>query len=356
VRVAIGIPPCRSLDELAEVARRAEEAGFDTVAFADSPTLYRDTFLAMAFAAHATNRVTVTSWVSNFATRDPIEFASAGRSIAELAPGRLRISVGAGDSSTFLTGNVPSTTAELRTGLETVRDLMAGRPARIGGTEVVLHGAAGPVPIYLAANGPRNLALAGEVADGVLVWRGELGHKAAAVAAAAARAGREPPPICVSSGTVKVTDDAGRDARRLKPYVLHYAQRATRDELESIGFAGPLPDGNVLLPDGSDFGHPRDLDAAVEFASRWISDDFALWYATHVCCFGTAEAVAERLLAFAAEGVDEVQVTAGTPFDTPDDLIDQMGAGVLARVHAREGTTSAPEWRRPERSGPPECS
>lgn len=142
--------------------------------------------------------------------------------------------------------------------------------------------------------------------------------------------------------TVRVTDDIARDAWQLKPYILRYAQRVGPDYLEEIGFAGPLPDDNIILPDGVDLGHPRDLRAAADFVGQWISDDFAVWYATNVVCFGDAKEVTAHLLDLARYGADEVQVTDGTSFSLPTALIDAMAADVIPTLHAASAESEQP--------------
>jgi hypothetical protein len=74
--------------------------------------------------------------------------------------------------------------------------------------------------------------------------------------------------------------------------------------------------------------------AAAEFASRWISDDFAVWYPANICCFGTAAEVAAKLGALAEYGADEVQVSDGSSFSTPTRLISEMAADVIPSLHA----------------------
>lgn len=71
----------------------------------------------------------------------------------------------------------------------------------IGAVRVALDGEPSdqPVPIVLAATGPRMLEAAGEVADGVLTWMGDEVFLEevvmSAVSRGAARAGREAPPV-----------------------------------------------------------------------------------------------------------------------------------------------------------------
>lgn len=336
MRVAVRIPPCAPLDDALRAVELAERAGFDTIAVPESPTLFHDTFIALGLAAARTRTATLAATVTSFVTHDPIGVASAARTLAELAPGRVRLGIGAGDSSAFLTGLPVTTNAGLRAGLAAVRGLVAGEEVTVRDTLVTLQDPAGHVPLFLAADGPRNLALAAEVADGVITWSGELERKAAQIAAAKAAAGRTRPLHHVVTTTVCVTDDVRRDAWFLKPYVLRFAQRIGPDAMAELGFAGPLPDGNVLLADGVDMAHPRDLAEAAALASRWISDDFAVWYATNVCCFGTAPEVTGHLLGLARFGADEVQVTDGSSFTQPTRLIEAMAAEVVPALHATD--------------------
>jgi 5,10-methylenetetrahydromethanopterin reductase len=319
-------------DALAAV-ELADRAGFDTISIPESPTLFRDTFITLGLAASRTTTATLASTVTSFVSHDPINVANAARTLAELAPGRIRIGIGAGDSSSFLTGRNTATTRELRQGFAIVSGLLAGEAVSVRGTEVRLQDPSGPLPLFLAADGPKNLALAAEIADGVITWSGELDRKASQLAAAKRACGRARPLHHVVTTTACVTDDIARDAWFLKPYILRFAQRIGTTQLEVLGFGIELPDDNVLLADGVDLGHPRDLAAAAEFASRWISDDFAVWYAANVCCFGTPSEVATKLSMLAAYGADEVQVTDGRSFSTPTRLISEMAAEVIPKLH-----------------------
>jgi 5,10-methylenetetrahydromethanopterin reductase len=335
VRVAIRIPPGAPLPEVLSAIERADAAGFDTIAIPESPTLFRDTFITLGLATARTKQATLASAVTSFVTHDPLLLASKARTLSELAPSRIRLGIGAGDNVSFLTGRPSTTTRQLRDGIDTVRRLLAGEKVPIRGVELSIQDPpAAPIPIYLAADGPRNLALAAEVADGVITWSGELERKAAQLGAAKAIHQRTRDLHHVITTTVCITDDIQRDCWYLKPYILRYAQRVGPDYLEEIGFAGPLPDDNMVLADGVDLGHPRDLKAAADFVSQWISDEFAVWYATNVVCFGTAEEVAVNLLDLARYGADEVQVTDGTSYTLPIRLINDMADQVIPKLHA----------------------
>ena len=153
-------------------AQAAEDAGFDIVGVADSQSVYRDVHTCLALVATGTSRVRIGPRVINPLTRHPAVAAAAAATLEEMAPGRTMLGIGTGDSAVLNLGLVPSTRARLRAYVATVRELLAtgtsvweGRPCRMtwGG---------GPVPVYLAASGPRTLRLAGEIADGVIINTG----------------------------------------------------------------------------------------------------------------------------------------------------------------------------------------
>ena len=191
VRIGLRIPPCAPAPEIAALARDAERAGLDEVWFPDSQLLWRDVFAVAAVAAGATSRVTLGTAVTNVVTRHPAVVASAARTVAELAPGRFVLGVGVGDSAVAPVGLRPTTGAELRERLAIVRGLLAGTAVDFGGTTSRLRDPV-DVPIHLAASGPRNLRLAGELADGAILLSGVAPGPLAA-ATARVQEGRAPP-------------------------------------------------------------------------------------------------------------------------------------------------------------------
>src|SRR5918997_2512976 len=212
MRVGLRIPPCAPVPEIAALARDAERVGFDEVWFPDSQLLWRDVFAVAAAAAAATSRIGLGTAVTNVVTRHPAVLASAARTVAELAPGRFLLGVGVGDSAVAPVGLQPTTGAELRERLAIVRTLLAGAAVGLRGATARLRDPV-DVPIHLAASGPRNLRLGGELADGAIllsgVAPGPLAAATARVQDGAHAAGREQVPMTVSA-FCRVTDDVPR--------------------------------------------------------------------------------------------------------------------------------------------------
>ncbi|WP_432046719.1 LLM class flavin-dependent oxidoreductase [Streptomyces asiaticus] len=332
IRVGVRIPPCDRVDRLAGTARRAEELGFDQVWFPDSQLLWRDVFTALTAAALGTERIGLGSAVTNVVTRHPAVVASAARSVAELAPGRFTLGLGVGNSSVGPIGMRSSTGAELRAGIATLRALLQGQECDFNGVRSRLRDPDPDVPIHVAASGPRNLRLAGEIADGVILLSGvsrtTLAGATARVREGAEAAGRstEAIPLTVSAFCA-VTDDVEAEARLLKPICASIAQNGGAPFLAMAGIELDVPARvEGVYPD---LVHAEDWDAAVEICSAWVSDDTALRFAQEFCLFGTAKEIAERLTALHAEGVTDVFLQHVGSYDPPTELIESVGSAVL---------------------------
>jgi 5,10-methylenetetrahydromethanopterin reductase len=123
--------------------------------------------------------------------------ASAFATLHEACPRRLILGAGLGDSAVETMGKKPARLAALEAGLRRIRELLAGRDvATETGTIRLKHAIGDEVPIYVAASGPKMLALAGRIADGAIVLVGvddaRVRQALAVVAAGARAAGRDP--------------------------------------------------------------------------------------------------------------------------------------------------------------------
>ncbi|MFC5754227.1 LLM class flavin-dependent oxidoreductase [Actinomadura rugatobispora] len=334
--VGIRVPPCAPAGQVVETVRRAERLGFDQAWFPDSQLLWRDVFTTLTAATLGTGRIGLGTAVTNLATRHPAVLASAARSVAELAEGRFTLGLGVGNSSVGPVGMRPSTGAEMRSGIATLRALLDGEEWDFGGGAVSRLRDPARVPLFMAASGPRNLRLAGEIADGVVLLSGvspdTLADASARVRDGALAAGRAPVPL-VASAYCAVTDDVERAARQLKPICASIAQTGGTKALALAGIDLDVPDrvGGVY----PDLVHAEDWESAVAICSRWVSDEAAAAFARAFCLFGTAEEIAARLRGLGAAGVRGVYLQHVGSYDLPHELIDTVGEGVLPLL--REG-------------------
>jgi 5,10-methylenetetrahydromethanopterin reductase len=238
--------------------------------------------------------------------------------LEEIAPGRTILGIGSGDSAVKTLGRRPTKLAAMREGVELVRRLIAGETIRFEEREMRLHASlAAPPPIYLAANGPKALALAGEIADGVITV---AGLEAEQVARLRERVGMR---VDIAFGTFcHITDDEREAARIVKPYVVAMAQVGGRESLRAIGIdIDPPAVVGGIYPDMS---HAEDWDAAADAAEEWVTDEMALRYAEAYCLVGSAAYVRERLARAEAAGVTNLYVRHFESYTLPDTLIERF--------------------------------
>src|SRR6266568_3668356 len=161
-----------SLGDFGSLCREAEEAGFDLLGVADSQSVFRELYVALAIAARDTSRIRLGPLVTNPQTRHLVVTASAISSIDELSGGRAMLGLGSGDSAIYTLGAPPSTVAGLEDAVVTLGQLTSGALVERDHRKWQVRRSTRRVPIYLASEGPRTLELAGRVADGVIVGLG----------------------------------------------------------------------------------------------------------------------------------------------------------------------------------------
>jgi alkanesulfonate monooxygenase SsuD/methylene tetrahydromethanopterin reductase-like flavin-dependent oxidoreductase (luciferase family) len=189
---------------LIESAQTAERAGYRRAWLNDAHTLWQDVYVHMTRVLDATTSISIGSGVTNLVTRHFSVAASAHGTLAQIHPGRVVMGLGRGDAAVHTMGLAPMGIAEFGRQTRLVRRLLRGEPvSAVEGREFRIRWLQGdPVPIMIGATGPRNLFLAGGVADIVQL---EVGVTEAAVRwgiervrAGAEAAGRDPAEVEIS--------------------------------------------------------------------------------------------------------------------------------------------------------------
>ena len=152
----------------------AEELGYERAWLYDSPALYPDVWVTLARAAERTERIGLGPAVLVPSLRHPIVNAAAIATLEALAPGRIAVALGAGFTGRFVLGQKPMRWVDVADYVRTLRALLRGDEAVWEGAPIrMLHpdgfGSPRPVevPILVGADGPKGLAVAAELADGV---------------------------------------------------------------------------------------------------------------------------------------------------------------------------------------------
>ena len=153
------------------VAQRFEAAGWDGLYMADTQNLAADVYVSLALAAATTERMTLATGVTNPVTRHPSVAASAIASVHAASGGRAVLGIGRGDSSLGFLGRKPARVAEFETYVLQLRGFLHGEDVDLGDAisrnRWIAERDLPPVPIDIAATGPKVTAIAARLADRV---------------------------------------------------------------------------------------------------------------------------------------------------------------------------------------------
>ena len=221
-RWALSVPlDAYTLAEHAELAREAERWGYTDAWSFEADGL--DAFSPLAVVGAATGLRLGTAIV-NVYTRGPATLASCAAGIAEIAPGRFCLGLGAGSQPIVEAWNGlrfgrPATRVRemvgfLRQALTGERVVWKGETFTVDGFRLI-RPPAQPVPIHVAALRAGMLRVAGEVADGAIInWLSveDVPRSVAVVREAARAAGRDPARIEITARLLVSIDPPGADA------------------------------------------------------------------------------------------------------------------------------------------------
>ena len=276
----------RSVDDFAKDVRRCEALGWDAALQPDSQLRRRDTYVMLAAAARATERITLGPLLANPVNRHPSVTASSIATIDELAPGRVILGWGVGDTAVRLAGLKPARVAELESSTRLMRALLDGEAVEVGAARPARLPHHRPVPIWIAAGGPRTLRMAGRVADGVFIRVGthaaNISSAIDAIHAGAVEAGRDPASVRLGAvfHTVLV-DEPERALTMAKSMAAGYYEYSPR-LFDPPGLTWSGSDPETLKHERQvwpDFHHAPDLEASgrvVNFLPTEAADAFAL--------------------------------------------------------------------------------
>jgi 5,10-methylenetetrahydromethanopterin reductase len=321
----IELTPDRPVDEVADLGARAEAEGFEAV-FASSHYNNRDPYVALSRVAARTDDVALGPGVVNPYDVHPVKLAGQVATLAEASEGRAHLGVGAGDRSTLSNLGVDRD-RPLRRVLETLRvarRLWDGERVDHDGTfradEAGLNfEPPGEVPVYVGAQGPDMLRMAGKHADGVLVngtHPRDLSWAADRVAEGAAeRPGDADAVQTLVFASVSVADDADR------------ARTAARRPVAFIVAGAPEP---VLDRHDLDHECASEVGAAIEAGEFGRADDLVTPAMLDAfAAAGDVDAVAARLSAL-LDHADGVVVAA--PLGPDPERAIELAAAALARA------------------------
>ncbi|MDT5307576.1 MAG: 5,10-methylenetetrahydromethanopterin reductase [Mycobacterium sp.] len=152
----------------------AESLGYRRAWLYDSPALYPDVWMILTRCAERTSRIGLGPGVLVPSLRHPMINAAAIAELVDLAPDRVAVAIGSGFTGRFSLGKRPLPWRQVAEYVRCLKTLLAGETAEWDGARIRMmhpagYGAARPikVPILIGADGPKGLAVAAELGDGV---------------------------------------------------------------------------------------------------------------------------------------------------------------------------------------------
>lgn len=243
-----------------KVVKRAEALGYQRAWFFDTQLLNAELFVAMTAAAMQTSKIRLGTGVLIPSNRIAPVAASGLASLNALAPGRIDFGISTGFTARRTMGLGPVRLADLDEYIRVVRGLLAGetlewtfeeqrRKIRFLNPEIGAINIADPIPLHVAANGPRARRLTAKLGAGWIQGTANVAHAAAGLAgmqAAWRDAGHDPAALHATAivGGCVLKDGEAFDSRRARAQAGPTATVALHSlvEREEFGDLGrPLP-------------------------------------------------------------------------------------------------------------------
>ena len=320
----------RTVQEAVDRARRAEQLGFEAVFFADSQMNNVDPYQVMAMCANNTKKIRFGTAVTNMVYRDPTITANSFATLNEISEGRAIIGMGTGDGPVYSLGRTATRLVEFEKGLRTIRDLLHDRGIDVAksreraGGNVKLKVGKRPVPIYISAEGPKTLAVAGRTCDGVILGTGfakpVTDWARQRIAEGAKEAGRTLAEIDIMpAGMIVVDEDGDLARRRVRSRMANRAHHNFRFTMETV------PEGEAAgvrrFMDNFDISKPIEERIDPSFVTDYLLDRFTI--------AGTPQECIEKVKRLESDGIKRILLT--PPNAIYDQVMDAWGERVIAK-------------------------
>jgi 5,10-methylenetetrahydromethanopterin reductase len=271
----------RSAGETRRVAQRAEALGFSWLGIADSPTVYQESYLHQLEALHATRRLTVGPVVTHVTLRHPLIVGNLLATLNEIGGGRTIGVLATGNSGARGVGLRPATVKQLEEAVAAIRGYWAGigghfDDSRIPPTGLKRTGC----PLFIAADGQRVAALAGDQGDGMF-YGGTMEPTVLERRIAAGRKRSEQklwlgPAVSLAPTVGKVLDEMGT-------LVVAMANRAFRGDLFERGIPESLHADVHAMWKRYDYAYhadstrPQNLEVVSPALAEFLVEHFVIW-------------------------------------------------------------------------------
>lgn len=318
----------KTIDEIHRRARRAEELGYDGIFLGESHLSTIDSFQTLASCAMITQRLLLGIAVTNIVFRHPTVIAGAAASLNEISKGRAIMGLGTGDGPVYTQGLKATPLKAFEAGVKQIRELVRGGtvafPTGKIGMGFTIHR---PAPIYVSAEGPKGLQLAGRCADGVILGTGfdlkVYQWAKEKINEGAREAGRSENEIAViAAGMLCVHPDGNRARKVVRNRIANRAHHNFRFTFETVP-PEELP-GIKKFMDGFDVMKPMEERVDPDLVNEYLIQRFAI--------AGNPAECIERIEQLKAAGVEHVMLTPARK--VYDETVDAFARSVIPHFRA----------------------
>ena len=248
MKFGVEFVPMNPYWKTALLTMESEKSGFDHVWITDHYN-NRNVYVSLTLAAMYTEKIRLGPGVTNPYLIHPVMTAQAVASLNEVAPGRVVCGIGVGDKTTLATVGVEpeAPLAAIRDSVQIIRDMTSGKGSQLEGKAFRVFGArfffkvGNPIPVYIGAQGPKMLSLAGEIGDGVLInasHRQDIENALKFVKEGVTRGGRTMDDVDVAVYTsFSMAEDPAKAVKAATPVVAYIVAGAPPPLLESHGIS-----------------------------------------------------------------------------------------------------------------------
>jgi len=296
----------KNIDEIHQRAKRAEELGYDGIFLGESHLSSIDSFQTLASCAMITKRLLLGIAVTNLVFRHPTVIAGAAASLNEISKGRAIMGLGTGDGPVYTQGLKALPMKQFEEGVRLIRHLVQGNAASFPTGKIGLGFTINrPAPIYVSAEGPKGLELAGRSADGVILGTGfdlrvyEWAKQK--IRNGAAEAGRKESDVAVIAAGMLCVRDDGDEARKIvRNRIANRAHHNFRFTYETVPPEELV--GVKKFVAGFDVMKPMEDRVDPDLVNDYLVHRFSI--------AGTPKECIERIEELKAAGVEHLMLTA----------------------------------------------
>lgn len=335
----------------------AEKNGFTHAWLYDSQMLFSDPYASLSLCAVNTERIHLGTGVTNPESRIAPVTACSIATVNELAPGRTILGIGTGNTARRTVGMPAARLDSLREHVRVCRDLMAGkttdyteghrhRKIKFLNPDGDWYNIKTKIPIYVSASGPKSLRLAGEIADGVILFGAVspslIDFVMKHIREGAQSVGRNPDDLYVLCMTAFHLTQPGEDLEtsKVRQAVGPFVSSSTNI------FAYSCPDPDDLPADlRDDIVAFRDIykvpDEPIETRHLTLYSDYLLGFKKEhepivtekiiraTTLTGTADEIVESIRAMKAAGIDQVAIQ---PIIGNQETVEIFAREIISRI------------------------